>query len=75
MKTLYRRSTLAVMLIMSPKVNNDYDDDESKNIFFMGTYQTYLYLVHRLDLNSYCDVDILIIFYEKCGFDFDTYFS
>ena len=34
MKTLYRRSTLAVMLIMSPKVNNDYDDDESKNIFY-----------------------------------------
>ena len=26
--------TLAVMLIMSPKVNNDYDDDESKNIFY-----------------------------------------
>ena len=25
---------LAVMLIMSPKVNNDYDDDESKNIFY-----------------------------------------
>ena len=34
MKTMYRRSTLAVMLIMSPKVNNDYDDDESKNIFY-----------------------------------------
>ena len=33
MKTMYRRSTLAVMLIMSPKVNNDYDD-ESKNIFY-----------------------------------------
>ena len=43
-------------------------------IFFMGTYQTYLYLVHRLDLNLYFDVDSLKDFYEKCRFDFDTYF-
>ena len=29
-------------------------------IFFMGTYQTYLYLVHRLDLNLYFDVGSVI---------------
>ena len=34
MKTLYRRTLALAMLIMSPKVNNDYDDDESKNIFY-----------------------------------------